>query len=172
MPSSSPLGPEQLELIARRVSILVASRDASHRAHIARSVGCRVGESARRLTIFLTASTSQSVLADLRANALIAVVFTEPTTHRAMQIKGADALVSPIEPGDEQVVGAYLDRFIAEIGQIGFPSNIAHTILGHAPSDLVAVSFTPQAVFDQTPGPNAGAQVAGAALNQSHPSGK
>src|SRR4249920_648851 len=95
------IGPEQAALIARRVSIIVGSRDADNRPHVMRAVGCRLSADLRRITVFLAPSSSAQVLADLRSNASIAVVFSEPTTHRTVQFKGSDALVAPIEPGDE-----------------------------------------------------------------------
>lgn len=149
------IGPEQVALIERRVSIIVGSRDADNRPHVMRAVGCRLAADLRRITVFLSASTSAQVLADLRSNALIAVVFSEPSTHRTVQFKGSDALVAPIEPGDEAVVDRYLRSFIQEISLIGFPENVAHSILGHS-GDLVAVHFTPLTGFEQTPGPTAG----------------
>jgi hypothetical protein len=157
--SASPpplIGSEQAALMARRVSVIVGSRDAQHRPHVMRAVGCRVSPDRRRISVFLIASSSQAVLADLRENGLIAVVFSEPTTHRTAQFKGSDAVVAPLEPGDADTVADYLQRFIAEIGQIGFTAEVARTMLGHAPDDLVAVHFTPSAGFEQTPGPTAG----------------
>lgn len=159
-PMSDPLpplvGPEQAALIERRVSVIVATRDAAHRPHLMRAVGRTLSADRRRVTVFLSASSSAAVLADLRANGLIAVVFSEPSTDRTLQLKGIDAVIAAVEPGDEARVQAYLHDFIAEIGQLGFAENVARTLLGVAPGDLLAVHFTPQAAFNQTPGPKAG----------------
>ncbi len=150
------IGPEQAALIARRVSVIVAGRDAAHRPHLMRAVGRRLSPDLRRVTVFLPAATSAQVLADLRANGLIAVVFSEPSTNRTVQLKGSDAVVTTLEAGDEAIVERYLQHFIDEIGELGFRENVARTILKAAPEDLVAVHFTPQAAFEQTPGPKAG----------------
>lgn len=157
----TPIGPEQAELIGRRVSIIVGGRDAAHRAHLMRAVGCRLSEDRRRVTVFLAASAARQLLDDLRANGLIATVFCEPTSNRALQLKGSDATVAPIEAGDAQFAQAYLRRFAEEIGELGFAANVAHTALGHVPSDLVAVHFTPETAFEQTPGPKAGEALGG-----------
>ena len=80
-----------------------------------------------------------------------------------MQFKGVDAIVAPIAPGDELVVDRYLSNFIDEIAQLGFPADVAHTILRRGTDDdLVAVHFTPSAGYEQTPGPTAGQALAGA----------
>ena len=154
------IGPEQAALIARRVSIIVGTRDAALRPHVMRALGCRLAGDLRRITVFMAQSSGGAVLDDLRSNALIAVVFSEPSSNRTVQFKGSDAVVAPIEAGDALVVDRYLRGFIEEIAQLGFPENIAHTILGHGPDDLIAVHFTPVAGFEQTPGPTAGQALA------------
>lgn len=154
------IGPEQAALIARRVSVIVASRDAAHRPHLMRAVGRKLSADRSRVTVFMSASTSGQVLADLRANRLIAVVFSEPSTNRTVQLKGSDAVVAAPEPGDAALVQQFLALFIDEIGELGFPENVARTILTVTPDDLVAVHFTPLAAFEQTPGPRAGEALA------------
>lgn len=157
--SAQPLpliGPEQAALIGRRVSVIVASRDGAHRPHLMRAVGRKLSADLRRVTVFMSASTSAAVLADIRANGLIAVVFSEPSSNRTLQLKGSDAVVAPVEAGDDALVQHYLLNFIDELGGLGFDERVARTILTVAPGDMVAVHFTPGAAFDQTPGPKAG----------------
>lgn len=155
-PPMSPIGPEQAALIRRRVSIIVASRDAAHRPHVMRAMGCRLSDDLREVTVFLSASSSRQVLDDLRANRLIAVVFSEPSSNLTVQLKGVDADLVPTQPADHDLVRAYIGRFAQEIGELGFPPDLAQVIFRHTPQELVAVRFTPQAAFEQTPGPNAG----------------
>lgn len=157
------IGPEQAALIRRRVSVIVGSRDAANRPHVMRAVGCRLSDDLRRITVFMTPSSSTQLLADLRANGLIAVVFSEPSSNRTVQFKGSDAVVEPVAPGDEAAVDRYLRNFIDEIGALGFPADVAHTILRRGDGDdLVAVHFTPSTGYEQTPGPTAGQALRGA----------
>ena len=58
---------------------------------------------------------------------------------------------------------AYWEAFTVEIGSIGFAPRVAGTILQAEPDDVVGVRFTPQAAFDQTPGPRAGEPLAAGA---------
>jgi hypothetical protein len=46
--------------------------------------------------------------------------------------------------------------FQAEIAGVGFDDAFAAALVAPAGDDAVAVEFTPTAVFDQTPGPEAG----------------
>lgn len=156
---TSPIGPEQAALMTGRVSIIVASRDAALRPHLMRAVGCRVSADLCRVTLLMRPASSQQVLTDLRDNGQVAVVFTEPTSNRTLQLKGVDAAVAPAGADDPALAERYLRDFVDEIGQLGFAAEVAHTILG-VDDELVAVQFTISAAFEQTPGPAAGRALA------------
>jgi Pyridoxamine 5'-phosphate oxidase len=155
----SPIGPEQAALIARPVSIIVGSRDAQLRPHVMRAVGCRLSDDRRRVTLLMPAHSGGAVLDDLRANGQVAVVFSEPTTHRTLQVKGEDAVVTPCGADDAALAERTLQGFTDEIGQLGFTAEVAHTILAHE-HDLLAVHFSVASAFEQTPGPAAGEPLA------------
>jgi hypothetical protein len=164
MGTAKPLliGPEQAALIARPVSANVASRDAAHRPHLTRAIGFRPCADLQRVTVFLPAAASACVLDDVRANGQIAVVFSEPATDRTVQLKGSDARIVPVDASDREHLRAYAEGFADAIGELGFPREVAQTVL-HAPADdVVAVQFTPCEGFDQTPGPGAGRPLEGA----------
>lgn len=151
----SPIGPEQEALIARHVSAIVGSRDAALRPHLVRAVAWRLSDDRRRLMMLLPQAGSRAVLDDLRANGRIAVVFSEPSSDHTLQVKGNDAQVSDAGHDASALVARHLEGFIEEIGRLGFPADVARTLLGHA-DDLMAVHFTIAEAFEQTPGPRAG----------------
>jgi hypothetical protein len=148
--------------MARHVSIIVGSRDARQRPHLMRAVGCRLSADRRRVTVLMPQGSGQAVLDDLCDNGQIAVVFSEPSSNRTLQLKGGDATVLPCEPGDAALAEAYLQGFVDEIGQLGFAAEVAHTMLRHCDA-LMAVHFTVAAAFEQTPGPAAGEPLPAAA---------
>jgi hypothetical protein len=96
-------------------------------------------------------------LADLRATNQAAVVFTEPSTHRSMQVKGSDARITPLEEGDWPAVSAHADDLVAEICPLGYTEALVRKMTECTPQQVVAVRFTPSSAFGQTPGPRAGA---------------
>lgn len=108
------------------------------------------------MTLFLFAAQSGALLANLRANGTIAVVFSEPTTHRTLQLKGRDASVALMERTDAQILVAYRKGFAEELAGLGYQEVFARTLLGCTTGDVVAVSFTVAEAFVQTPGPKAG----------------
>ena len=155
-PGVTPIDDAFFGLLRRRVSIIVASRDATGRPHLMRALAIRLGADRARVTVLMTRATSRPVLDDIAASGAIAVVVSEPGTHATAQLKGDDAVIEPIASGDLALIEAHAERFADEIAMLGFSRPLAHAILDRGDGDLVAVSFTATQAFDQTPGPRAG----------------
>ena len=141
------------------VSIVVASRDAANMPRVARALGCRVSEDRRRVTVYLAAFQAAPLLAAIRAEGAIAVAFNLPSTHRAFQLKGADAAVVPLDRSDVERARRYVDAFSADIGLLGYAEVYGRALLWFDPAELTGVAFTPAAAFEQTPGPRAGVRL-------------
>ncbi|HXG29003.1 MAG TPA: pyridoxamine 5'-phosphate oxidase family protein [Nevskiales bacterium] len=139
------------------VTVIAASRDAGNCPNLVRARGCRVSPDGRRVTVFLDGPQSTSLLADWRANGRVAVVFTRPSTHRSVQLKGRDAAIEPLAEGDHAIVARYRDLLAEELATIGYGHGFTAALLAADHDALVALSFTPEAAFSQTPGPGAGA---------------
>jgi hypothetical protein len=147
-------------LEGRRVAVSIASRDVHCVPSAVRAVGYRVDADRRQLAVFVVARQADRVVADVRATSQVAVVFTEPSTHRSAQVKGSDAQVTGLEEGDWPVISAYADELVAEICPLGYPEPLIRKLTECTPQQVVAVRFTPTAAFGQTPGPRAGAALA------------
>jgi hypothetical protein len=104
----------------------------------------------------VAATQATQLLADIRDNGAIAIVFSEPSTHRSVQIKGRDAAVAGATETDWRVIDAYRDAFVRELAPMGYDELLIHTLLSCAPADAVALRFTPSEAYLQTPGPGAG----------------
>jgi hypothetical protein len=144
------------------VTIVVASRDARHLPSIARGRGCRVSPDGRTVALLMPASQCGRLIEDIAASGEVAVVFSEASTHRTVQLKGRAARVCP--PSHEPLVAdtagvtaTYRAALRDEFARVGFDAAYVEALLHSEPHDLVAVAFEPRAAFTQTPGPNAGA---------------
>lgn len=157
------LDPAQAAFIQSQVSIIVAASDAEQVPSLMRAAGCRVDAGRRRVTVLLNASQSRALLRGIDRSGVIAVVFSQPSTHRTLQLKGSDAAIETLCPADTALLEHYRELMVVEIGALGFPRVFTEAMLSGAAADTVAVSFTPAAVFEQTPGPAAGAQLPAAA---------
>ena len=143
------------------VSVHAASRDAANVPCLVRGVGCRVSADRRQLTIFLLAAQCGQMLRDFADNGAIAFFASQPSTHRTVQLKGADAKVGVPQPGDERHVESQREAFLRDLVGVGYEAGLPRTLLAGDWADAVSVTFTPTAVFAQTPGPNAGTLIAG-----------
>lgn len=161
--SASPLGRDQIAMIAKGVSAIVASRDARLRPSLMRAVGADIAPDGREVTVWLARRSGARVLDDLAARGQIAVVFSEPATHRTVQLKASRVQLRPAHADDRPVLSRYLESMVHEVGLVGYGRRYVQAMLAHQLDDLVAVSFRPEHAFDQTPGPHAGQAMGGAA---------
>ena len=157
-----PLPSDLVAMMARGVSVIVASRDAALRPSLMRAVGSRVEEDGRAITVYLSRPQSRQVVQDLAATGHIAVVFSEPSTHRSVQLKASRVDMRGAAAEDAPVLERYLRSMEHEIQQVGFAPPLTRAMLSHRLEDVVAVRFTPEQAFEQTPGPRAGAPLGSA----------
>ena len=159
---AAALPADLVAIMARGVSVIVGSRDAKLHPSIMRAVGSRVEANGQDITVYLSRSSSRQLLQDIAATGQLAVVFSEPSTHRTVQLKAARAEIRQAVDVDAPVLAAYLKSMEHEIQQVGFAPPLTRAMLAHRLDDVVAVRFTPEQAFDQTPGPRAGAALGSA----------
>lgn len=150
------LSAEYIALVDRGVSTIVASRDAQLRPSVMRAVGARISTNGQRITVFLRRSQSRQLLADIATTGHIAVVFSDPPSHRTVQVKATAAVQRAVQPADEPALQSYLSAMQHAVAQVGYGPRYTAAMLNAPRDDLVAVEFLPEAAFDQTPGPHAG----------------
>jgi len=155
-PAMPVLDADSARFIGGGVSIIVSSRNAANVPELVRAQGCRVSRDRSRVQLFVQAAQAQALFDDLRRNGRIAVVFTSPSTHRSLQLKGDDASVAQARPADAVRVAAYREAMVVELGGIGISEAMARALLAGDDDTLSVVAFTPAAAFVQTPGPDAG----------------
>ena len=148
------------EFIQTGISIVAASRDDVLVPSIGRASGCRVSGDRRAVSIFVPQSQAAQLVADVVKSGRIAVVFSRPSTHRTLQLKADDARVRAATADERAIVARYVDAFAREIGLLGHTAEQACAMFEARDDDLVAIDFTPNAAFEQTPGPKAGSPLA------------
>ena len=146
-------------MIARGVSVIVGSRDATLRPSVMRAVAGTLSPDGLGVTVYLARSQSRQLLQDLGATGHISTVFSQPSTHRTVQLKATRVSMRNAVTSDEPVIAGYLAAMEKELAQVGIDANRTRAMLGCRIDDLVAVSFVPEQAFDQTPGPRAGARL-------------
>jgi hypothetical protein len=156
MSAPSLLPPQVVAMMARGVSVIVASRDLANRPSVMRAVGSLVEEEGRSITVFVSRHQSRQLVQDVAATGHIAVVFSEPSSHRTVQVKATRASLRSAGPADQPALERYLASMEHEIQLVGYAPPLTRAMLAHQLEDVVAIAFSPEQAFDQTPGPRAG----------------
>lgn len=161
-PTTPPLlNDDCLSMMRRGVSVIVSACGPDLSPSLMRAVGSDVSPQGERITVFLNRSQSAQVLRDLASTGRIAVVFSEPFSHRTVQVKASRVRLREATAADQPALDQYGVAMQHELARIGFPADFAAAMLAHRLDDLTAVEFTPEQAFNQTPGPLAGQPMQG-----------
>jgi hypothetical protein len=146
---------EQLaSFLQEGIFIAAATRNAALEPGGARAVAARVDEGGTHLVVFVTDIAARQLLPDLEANREAAICFARPPDERACQVKGVFTSARPAADDERSLVQGQWDRWLDRLTTIGF----ARETFEHWPSwPCVAISIRVTAIFNQTPGPGAGA---------------
>lgn len=157
------LNADFLAIMVRGVSAIVSASDPDLVPSVMRAVGSQVSAEGEHVTVYLNQSQSRQLLRNVATTDRLAVVFSEPSTHRTVQLKARGVRVREASEADVPALQAYLASMTVELGKIGIGPTLVAAMLAHRLDDVVALEFSPEEAFDQTPGPRAGQPIARAA---------
>jgi hypothetical protein len=160
MSDSIHLSAAQAAFIESGVVIVIAASDASLLSSQSFGLGCRIASDGNRLTVFVAPSKCAALLDFIRQSGTVAVVFCQACSHLTLQIKGDQAVIRRLEESDHEALPIYLTDLVAELQRVGEKEAFVRTVMAHEPEDIAAIEFRPTAIYTQTPGPQAGAQIA------------
>ena len=147
--------PELVDFFEGGVSLLVGTCDAALRPESTRAVGIAVAPDRTRLTVFLNRANSGRTLENLEVNPRVAICFTRPIDHRTVQAKGKAITVRPAIDSEKPRLERYISSFVEALHLVGVTRAVAGRI-AFWPSTAVEVEI--ESLFQQTPGPGAGAK--------------
>jgi hypothetical protein len=139
------------------VGIHIGTRNRQFEPNGARAISVRVEQDGEHLTVYLSRAAAARVLPDLEANGLAAVVFARPTDERACQVKGTFVATRSVAGDEHAWAKAQWNAFLDSLEHIGIPKAAATTWISDAD---VALRLKVTAIFEQTPGPDAGKTLA------------
>jgi hypothetical protein len=126
------------------IAIQIGTRNARLEPNGARVVAVRVVDAGTRIVAFMPERAAKVVTADLEDNGQATLVFARPPDERSCQVKGVFEGMAGAHRDDERFVRDQWQRWLERLTTIGLP----------LPTLQVRVRVT--ALFNQTPGPNAG----------------
>jgi hypothetical protein len=147
--------PRQLAaFLEEGLGIHIGTRNQTLQPNGARALAVRVDADGTHLEVYVSAVAAERVLPDLRANGQAAIDFGRPTDDRACQVKGIFVSDRAAE-ADEQpfVIGQWVG-FLEKLEGIGIPRA---GLEGWITWPAHAIRLKATALFEQTPGPQAGA---------------
>lgn len=131
-------------------SLLIVTVDAGAVPEVCRCAAARLGEDGLiRLAVPLP--EGERAIANVAATGAIALTATRPSTYHGIQVKGRDAQAADW-PELAEVVEAHARAFTLEAERMGVRGLIDRLWSKR----FRCVVFTPDAIFDQTPGATAG----------------
>jgi hypothetical protein len=139
------------------VSVIVGTVDADGIPTCCRGIALAMRDDFELITVYIPSATGQETVANLATTRRVAVSCTHPLSHDSIQIKGLTRGVRLAPAADESFVRQRLEQFGDVLEEIGLPRHVSRS-MAHWPAFAIDVSV--EQVFDQTPGPKAGAAIA------------
>ena len=148
---------ELASFLQQGIAIQLGTRNARLEPNGVRVVAARVEEDGRHVVAYVHTAAGPQVLPDLESNGQVAIVFSRPPDERACQLKGIAAGVRAAGEDERAFVEAQWNHWIERLATIG----CLRPAFDHWPAwPCVAVRVRVDAIFNQTPGPGAGAPLA------------
>lgn len=139
------------------VGIHIGTRNEQLEPNGTRAISARVEDDGKHLVVYLSTVAAKRILPDLESNGLAAVVFARPRDERACQVKGTFISRRPVEERERVKALAQWNAFLESLEYIGIPARAASTWIHDVD---IAIRLEVTAVFEQTPGPQAGKALA------------
>ena len=148
------ISPQLASFLEEGLGIHIGTRDERLRPNGARAVAVKVEEDGLHIVVYVSKIATPRVLPDLESNGQAAIDFGRPTDDRACQVKGVFVGARPASTKERAFVEAQWQAFRDNLERIGIPPA---TSAGWAAWPAVAIRLKATALFEQTPGPQAGA---------------
>jgi hypothetical protein len=153
---------ELLDLAASGPVVIVGSGDASGVPEVSRAWGLLLLADVDEMVVCLPSISGRHLLANLESTGRVAVNVTGPQTYRSFQMKGRVLSIGMASREDLDRVAAHQHAFVESVAAVGMPRDLVPRLYDDSDpnqQNLTAVRIAVDALFDQTPGPGAGARV-------------
>jgi predicted pyridoxine 5'-phosphate oxidase superfamily flavin-nucleotide-binding protein len=153
---------ELLDLATAGPVVIVGSGDASGVPEVSRAWGVHLLADVDEIVVCVPSTSGRRVVANLESTGRVAVTITGPQTYRSFQVKGRVLSIGMASREDLERVAAHQRAFVEAVAAVGMSRELVPGLYADADpdrQDLTAVRITVEALFDQTPGPGAGARV-------------
>ena len=155
-----PVPPELKALIERGASVMVGTRDAELVPELVRAWGPRISGDRKRVSVCVAMAAGAKTIGNLQDNSRLAITFALPADSHAIQLWGRCTGTGRPRRDDLTAVQQHRDAFAQVNKGLGVPLAFIEALwqreLAGSP-DMVTIRFVIEQIFNQTPGPDAGA---------------
>jgi hypothetical protein len=151
------IGEELSAFLQEGIAIQFGTRNTRLEPNGVRVVAARIDADGTHLTAYVPAQAAAHILPDLESNGHAALVFSRPPDERTCQVKGTFAGARPATAAERAFVDAQWTRWLDRLTTIGYARvTFQHWTIW----PCIAIRVRVTALFNQTPGPGAGAPLA------------
>jgi hypothetical protein len=148
---------EQASFLQGPASINVGATGHDGWPQVCRAQGCMVARDRRQVTVLLSARRGRDVLDALDTGSAVSAVFSRPATHATLQLKASHTTRAVVNAALRTCAAHHAQAFAEELMALGYGADLGKGVMAvMTASDLVAIRFAPEILFDQTPGADAG----------------
>lgn len=151
------IAPELAGFLEQGLGIHVGTRDVRLRPLGCRGLAARVEFGGKRMVVYVPKSAGVRIQTGLEEAGQVAVSFGRPEDDRACQVKGIVLDTWDATADEQPVVAAQWDGYLRQLERIGIPRAIS---ANWQTWPAFGIRLRVTAVFEQTPGPQAGAPFA------------
>jgi hypothetical protein len=144
---------ELARFLEQGLGIHLGTRNAQLQPNGARVAAVRVDDDRVHVVAYVAKAAAKRLLADLESNGQAALSFGRPVDDRACQLKGVFVNVRSATPKERPFIDAQWSAFLGQLETIGIPRAAA---AGWTTWPAVAIRLRATALFNQTPGREAG----------------
>lgn len=135
-------------------SVIVGTTDANGQPSCCRAIAIATKNDFDSIIVYVPVATGQETVANIATTRRVAVAWSQPITHESLQIKGVTRGVRVASPAERPFVEQRLGELAEVLETLGLPRRLTLSV-AHWPAFAIEISV--DQVFDQTPGPQAGA---------------
>jgi hypothetical protein len=142
------------EFLQSGLGIHVGTRNEQLEPSGCRAAALKVDDDGKHVVVYVPKAASPQVFENLRTNGSAAISMARPVDERAVQLKGLMLFSWDAKPEEEVFARGQWAGFLAQLDAIGLPgaATSSWTIF-----PCIAIRLKVTAIFNQTPGPDAGA---------------
>lgn len=150
------IGPELASFLQQGIGIHIGTRNEQLQPSGGRAAAVVVEADGEHVEVFVPELAMARLKGDLESNGQAALSFGRPEDERACQVKGVVAGIRRAAETERAIVEQQWDGYQRQLGLIGVPRAVM-AAWSNWPAFVVRIRVT--AVFEQTPGPQAGTRI-------------